>query len=103
MTESLFRSMIEAARGLKDRTGAFWTDQLNNADQLAAYHSMGDEIWHQTGGDIDAFVQSVGTSDCYPSTHRSRRDPVIQRPQVPDAGLPDRSRHIASTLDRRKE
>ena len=62
MDASLTRNMIEAARRIQERTGALWTDQLNNTDQLAAYHRMANEIWSQTGGRIDAFVQSVGTA-----------------------------------------
>jgi cysteine synthase A len=62
MDAALTRSMIEAARQIAERTGAFWTDQLNNADQLPAYHAMGDEIWRQTSGSVDAFVQSTGTA-----------------------------------------
>jgi len=62
MTEKLTRDMIEAARIVAERTGAFWTDQMRNKDQLAAYHKMADEIWHQTDGRIDGFVQSVGTA-----------------------------------------
>lgn len=62
MTERLTRDMIEAARNIAARTGAFWTDQLNNRDQLAAYHAMADEMWTQTNGRIDGFVQSVGTA-----------------------------------------
>jgi cysteine synthase len=62
MTEKLTRDMIEAARVIKVETGGFWTDQLNNKDQLAAYHEMASEIWNQTGGQIDGFVQSVGTA-----------------------------------------
>lgn len=62
MDAALTRSMIEAARQIRERTGAVWTNQLNNIDQLAAYHAMGDEIWRQTDGRIDAFVQSVGTA-----------------------------------------
>jgi len=61
MTEKLTRDMIEAARVIADKTGGFWTDQLTNTDQLAAYHKMADEIWEQTDGNIDAFVQMVGT------------------------------------------
>ena len=45
MTEKLTRDMIEAARIIAARTGGFWTDQLNNSDQLAAYHKMAEEIW----------------------------------------------------------
>jgi len=53
--------MIETARQVRERTGGFWTDQLNNKDQLGAYWAMGEEIWAQTEGKVDAFVQSVGT------------------------------------------
>src|SRR5687768_15622714 len=59
MDASLTRRMVEAAREIAGRTAAFWTDQLNNTDQLAAYHAMAEEIWAQTGGRFDAFVQSA--------------------------------------------
>ena len=62
MTEKLTRDMIEAARIIAQDTGAFWTDQMRNRDQLAAYHAMADEIRAQTDGRIDGFVQSVGTA-----------------------------------------
>jgi len=62
MTEKLTRDMVEAARIIAAETGSFWTDQLNNTDQMAAYHKMAEEIWTQTGGQIDGFVQSVGTA-----------------------------------------
>jgi cysteine synthase A len=62
MTEKLTRDMIEAARIITEKTGSFWTDQLNNSDQIAAYYQMAEEIWSQTNGQVDAFVQGVGTS-----------------------------------------
>jgi cysteine synthase A len=62
MTEKLTRDMIEAARVIAEADGGYWTDQLNNTDQLAAYHAMAEEIWDQTRGRIDGFVQSVGTA-----------------------------------------
>jgi cysteine synthase A len=62
MTEKLTRDMIEAARVISAETGGFWTDQLNNTDQMAAYHTLAEEIWTQTDGKIDGFVQSVGTA-----------------------------------------
>jgi cysteine synthase A len=62
MTEKLTRDMVEAARIVAVETGGFWTDQLNNKDQVAAYYKMAEEIWVQTGGRIDGFVQSVGTA-----------------------------------------
>jgi cysteine synthase A len=62
MTEKLTRDMVEAARVITENTGGFWTDQLNNTDQLGAYHKMADEIWTQTDGKIDGFVQMIGTA-----------------------------------------
>jgi cysteine synthase len=54
--------MIEAARLIAEKPGSFWTNQLNNTDQLVAYHTMAEEIWSQTDGKVDAFVQMVGTA-----------------------------------------
>ncbi len=62
MDAKLTHDMIEAARAITEETGAFWTDQLANADQLPAYHRMGEEIWKQTGGDVQAFVHFTGTA-----------------------------------------
>ena len=62
MTEKLTREMVEAAGVIARQTGAFWTDQLKNEDQLVAYHAMAEEIWRQAGGRVDGFVQSVGTA-----------------------------------------
>ncbi|MCB5174766.1 PLP-dependent cysteine synthase family protein [Microvirga lenta] len=62
MTEKLTKDMIAAAGVIARETGAFWTDQMKNRDQLAAYRAMAEEIWVQTGGRIDGFVQSVGTA-----------------------------------------
>ncbi|SPE41990.1 Cysteine synthase [Candidatus Sulfopaludibacter sp. SbA3] len=62
MTEKLTRDMVEAARVIAEETGSFWTDQLKNEDQFAAYRKLADEIWTQTDGQVDAFVQSVGTA-----------------------------------------
>ncbi len=62
ITESLIRRMIEAARGIGARPGAFWVDQLHNHDAIAGYHAMGEEIWEQCEGRVDAFVHSVGSA-----------------------------------------
>ena len=64
ITEKLTRDMIEAARVIAEKTRAYWTDQLNNEDQVTGYQKMGEEIWTQTSGQIDGFVQSVGTAGC---------------------------------------
>jgi len=74
MDAALTRNMVEMARQIRERTGGFWTDQLNNADQLGAYRAMGEEIWRQTEGRVDAFVQSVGTAASLRGTAESLRD-----------------------------
>jgi cysteine synthase len=61
-TKKLFLDMIEAARELSQEPHIHWTDQLNNHDSIAGYYSLGEEIWSQTKGEIDAFVHCVGTA-----------------------------------------
>lgn len=61
-TRALTLEMIETAKRLATAAGTYWTDQLNNTDQLVSYERMGAEIWQQTGGEVSAFVQSVGTA-----------------------------------------
>jgi cysteine synthase A len=62
VTKQLFLNMIDEARRIARETGAYWTDQLRNRDSHAGYFPLGEEIWEQTGGRVDAFVHSVGTS-----------------------------------------
>jgi cysteine synthase A len=80
MTEKLTREMVERARVMAQEPGAFWTDQLRNEDQIAAYHRMADEIWTQTGGRIDGFVQSVGSAGSLRGNAEAlrRRNPRIR-------------------------
>lgn len=61
-TERLTRDMISEAHRIAQTTGAYITAQMENPDQLHAYTRMAGEIWEQTGGRIDGFVQSVGTA-----------------------------------------
>ncbi|WP_406482412.1 PLP-dependent cysteine synthase family protein [Streptomyces sp. NBC_01615] len=62
ITKALIQSLIAKAKEFSQEPGTYWTDQLNNADSIAGYHPLGEEIWEQTDGRVDAFVQSVGTS-----------------------------------------
>ena len=61
-TKKLILDMIEAARKLSREPHTYWTDQLNNKDSIAGYYPLGEEIWSQTKGEIDAFVHCVGTA-----------------------------------------
>lgn len=62
ITEELIRRMIARADSIARDEGAWWVDQLNNEDGVHGYERMGDELWTQAGGHVDAFVQSVGTA-----------------------------------------
>ena len=62
ITERLIKSMIARAGELAGQSGYWWCDQLNNRDAEAGYVPMGEEIWSQTGGAVDAFVHAVGTA-----------------------------------------
>jgi cysteine synthase len=61
-TEKLTRDMIREAHRIAGEKGAYITAQMENTDQLTAYTTMADEIWEQTSGHIDGFVESVGTA-----------------------------------------
>lgn len=60
-TKKLFLEMIDVAREMGRLPHRHWNDQLNNHDSIAGYFPLGEEIWRQTDGRIDAFVQAVGT------------------------------------------
>jgi cysteine synthase len=60
-TKKLILEMIEAARRLSGEPHTYWTDQLNNHDSIAGYYPLGEEIWRETDGAVDAFVACVGT------------------------------------------
>ena len=62
ITEKVVRQMIEEARALGGRPGHWWCDQLNNRDALGGYIPLGEEIWEQAEGRVDAFVHCVGTA-----------------------------------------
>lgn len=62
ITKALILAMMDKAREFSRNPGTYWTDQLTNADSIAGYHPMGEEIWEQTNGRVDAFVQSIGTT-----------------------------------------
>ena len=62
ITGDLIRAMIAKAQELARRPGHWLCDQINNRDGEAGYHPLGEELWTQSGGRVDAFVQSVGSA-----------------------------------------
>ncbi|HMM33916.1 MAG TPA: cysteine synthase family protein [Thermoanaerobaculia bacterium] len=61
-TKKLIQDMIAAAREIAREPGTFFTNQLENADAIAGYVPLAEELLEQTGGNVDAFVHSVGTA-----------------------------------------
>lgn len=73
ITERLIKAMIATAAELARRPGHWYCDQLNNRDGEAGYYALGEELWQQSGGRVDAFVQAVGTAhSIHGSTHALR-------------------------------
>lgn len=62
ITEKLIREMIEKTRVMSQKPNHWWSDQLNNHDAIAGYLPLGEEIWKQSRGEVDAFVHAVGTA-----------------------------------------
>lgn len=74
ITEQLIKAMIAKADEISRRPGHWYCDQLNNRDGEAGYHPLGEEMWEQAGGRLDAFVQAVGTAHSIHGTaHALRR------------------------------
>jgi cysteine synthase A len=61
ITAKLIDDMIMRARELSKQPNTFWTDQVNNTDNKAAYHKMAREIIDVLGTDIHEFIMGVGT------------------------------------------
>jgi cysteine synthase A len=62
ITEGLIKEMIDAARRMSLEPGRWWVNQISNGDAAAGYHPLGEEIWEQTAGEVDAFVHTVGSA-----------------------------------------
>lgn len=74
ITSQLIKAMMAQAEELSHQPGLWYCDQLNNRDGEAGYHPLGEEMWRQAGGRIDAFVQAVGSAHSIHGTaHTLRR------------------------------
>jgi cysteine synthase A len=67
ITPDLIPSMMRRAAEIARQTGAFATDQFNNADMVDGYHRLGEELLEQLPGPppVSAFCCYVGTAGCY--------------------------------------
>ena len=71
ITAALIKAMICTADEISLRPGHWYCDQLNNHDAIEGYLPLGEELWQQTDGQIDAFVQSVGTAHSFHGAMRA--------------------------------
>jgi cysteine synthase A len=80
ITKELINAMQAEAARIATRPGHWLCDQLNNRDGEAGYHPLGEELWEQAGGAVDAFVQSVGSAHSIHGTAHAlrRRDPRVR-------------------------
>jgi cysteine synthase len=67
ITPGLIPSMMRRAAEIAEQTGAFATDQFNNADMIEGYRRLGEELLVQLPGSppIGAFCSYVGTAGCF--------------------------------------
>lgn len=73
ITEALIKEMIETARQISEKPSHWWFDQLNNHDGFTGYHELGEEIWQQSGGQVDVFVHAVSTTHSIHGTAEALR------------------------------
>ena len=74
ITEALVKAMLARAHELAAKPRHWWCDQLRNRDAINGYLAMGEEIWTQTGGRVDAFVHSVSTGHSILGAARALRE-----------------------------
>jgi cysteine synthase A len=69
-----------AARVAAETQNAIWANQFDNVvNRQAHYETTGPEIWHDTGGRVDAFVCSTGTGGTLAGVARYLKE---QKPTV---------------------
>jgi cysteine synthase len=80
ITKELIQAMIAKAGEISQQPGHWWADQLKNEDGADGYSGLGEEIWHQTGGRVDALVHTVSTAH---SIHGAGKALRRHRPDLP--------------------
>lgn len=73
ITKELIQAMIATAGEISRQPGHWWADQLNNTDGADGYAGLGDEIWQQTAGAVDALVHTVSTAHSLHGMSRALR------------------------------
>jgi cysteine synthase A len=73
ITPDLIPAMMKRAAAIASETGAYATDQFNNADMVGGYRRLGEELLRQLPGPpaISAFCSYVGTAGCFLGVSRA--------------------------------
>ena len=73
ITPGLIPAMMRRAAEIAAQTGAFATDQFNNADMVDGYRRLGEELLGQLPGPppVTAFCAYVGTAGCFLGVSRA--------------------------------
>ena len=73
ITPTLIPAMMARAAEIAVQTGAFATDQFNNADMVEGYRKLGEELLDQLPGPppISGFCSYVGTAGCFLGVSRA--------------------------------
>lgn len=80
ITKELIEAMIARAGEISVQPAHWWADQLRNEDGADGYLGLGEEIWTQLDGKVDAFVHTVSTAHSIHGTSRALRR---HRPDLP--------------------
>ena len=73
ITKELIQAMIARAAEISKAPGCWWSDQLNNTDGADGYTGLGEEIWRQTNGRVDAIVHTISTAHSMHGMSRALR------------------------------
>lgn len=79
ITKELIQAMIARAAEMSHEPGYWWADQLRNEDGANGYTGLGEEIWQQTGGQVDAVVHTISTAH---SMHGMSRALKREKPDI---------------------
>lgn len=73
INKDLIQAMIARAGEISKNPGHWWADQLNNRDGAEGYTGLGEEIWQQADGRVDAVVHTVSTAHSMHGMSRALR------------------------------
>jgi cysteine synthase A len=89
ITPELIPAMMRRAAEIAAETGAFATDQFNNADMISGYSRLGTEMLDQLPGSlpVSAFCCYIGTAGCFLGVSRvlAAAAPALHRVAVEPA------------------